>query len=342
MTPDGLNGAHAVTRRESRILVIRGGAIGDFVLTLPAIGLLRDGFPNARIELLGYPHIASLAEGRYYVDRVRSIEYGPMSGFFAKNAELNAELSEYFAGFQQVVSFLFDPDGIFEANVRRCGVRNFMPAFRRPSGVHAAREWAAPLESLALYLQDPAAKLFPTEDDRSAALAWFEENAGAVGSGRKRGMRFAIHPGSGSSKKNWSVQKWGVLGLGLIDAFPEAELILVGGEADGDALQKIKQCWPADRFREARDLALPLLAAILRECDFFCGHDSGVSHIAGAVGVRSLLLFGPTDPLVWAPANSTVRVVVAPGGSLEHLSEGEVQAVLRELISDSGLGEARL
>jgi hypothetical protein len=234
MTPDGLNGAHAVT--ESRILVIRGGAIGDFVLTLPAIGLLRDGFPNARIELLGYPHIASLAEGRYYVDRVRSIEYGPMSGFFAKNAELNAELSEYFAGFQQVVSFLFDPDGIFEANVRRCGVRNFMPAFRRPSGVHAAREWAAPLESLALYLQDPAAKLFPTEDDRSAALAWFEENAGAVGSGRKRGMRFAIHPGSGSSKKNWSVQKWGVLGLGLIDAFPEAELILVGGEADGDAL----------------------------------------------------------------------------------------------------------
>lgn len=338
MVPDVLDGGHSVGRRESRILVIRGGAIGDFVLTLPAIGLLRDGFPQARLELLGYPHIASLAEGRHYADKVRSIEYGPMSGFFAKNAELNAELAEYFAGFQQVVSFLFDPDGIFEANVRRCGVRNFLPAFRRPLRVHAAKEWAAPLESLALYLQDPAAKLFPTENDRNAALAWFEENACAGGSERKRVMRFAIHPGSGSSKKNWSVHKWGVLGLRLIDAFPEAELILVGGEADGEALKKIKRCWPADRVREARDLALPLLAAILKECDFFCGHDSGVSHIAGAVGVRSLLLFGPTDPLIWAPANSTVRVVVAPGGSLEQLSESTVQSALWELISDSGPG----
>lgn len=338
MAPDVLNDGHTVSRREPRILVIRGGAIGDFVLTLPAIGLLRDAFPKARIEVLGYPHIASLAEGRYYADRVRSIEYGPMSGFFAKSGDLNAELSEYFAGFQQVVSFLFDPDGIFEANVRRCGVRNFLPAFRRPSRVHAAREWAAPLESLALYLQDPAAKLFPSEDDRSAALAWLNGKTHVRGSRHKSVIRFAIHPGSGSSKKNWSVHKWGVLGLRLIDAFPGAELILVGGEADDDALQKIKRCWPADRFREARDLALPLLAAILRECDLFCGHDSGVSHIAGAVGVRSLLLFGPTDPLVWAPANSTVRVVVAPGGSLEQLSESEVRAVLWELISDSCLG----
>jgi heptosyltransferase-2 len=318
--------------------VIRGGAIGDFVLTLPAIGLLREGFPNASIELLGYPHIASLAEGRYYADRVRSIEYGPLSGFFAKNAELNAGLAEYFAGFQQVVSFLFDPDGIFEANVRRCGVRNFLPAFRRPAAVHAAREWAAPLESLALYLQDPAARLFPSEDDRSAALAWFDGKMRDGGTVGKSVTRVAVHPGSGSPKKNWSAEKWGTLGLRLIDAFPDVELILVGGEADGEVLQKIQRCWPADRFREARDLALPLLAAILRECDFFCGHDSGVSHIAAAVGVRSLLLFGPTDPGVWAPANKTVRVVAAPGGSLERLTESDVKAVLWELISDSGLG----
>ena len=98
----------AGTESQSRILVIRGGAIGDFVLTLPALGLLRNAFPTAWIELLGYPHIASLADRRFYVNRVRSIEYGPLAGFFAKNAELNPELSEYFRSFQQVVSFLFD------------------------------------------------------------------------------------------------------------------------------------------------------------------------------------------------------------------------------------------
>jgi len=48
-----------------RILVIRGGAIGDFVLTLPAIRLLRENFPHAHLEILGYKHIVALAEGRF-------------------------------------------------------------------------------------------------------------------------------------------------------------------------------------------------------------------------------------------------------------------------------------
>ena len=57
-----------------RILVIRGGAIGDFVLTLPAIKLLRDRFPDAHIEILGRKHIIALAEKRFYADATRSIE----------------------------------------------------------------------------------------------------------------------------------------------------------------------------------------------------------------------------------------------------------------------------
>ena len=63
----------------SRILVIRGGAIGDFILTLPAIKLLRDAFPCAHLEILGYRHIISLAEVSGYANATRSIEYGPLA-----------------------------------------------------------------------------------------------------------------------------------------------------------------------------------------------------------------------------------------------------------------------
>ncbi len=325
----------AGTRSESRILVIRGGAIGDFVLTLPAIGLLRSAFPNAWIELLGYPHIASLADGRHYVNRVRSIEYGPLAGFFAKNAGLNPELAEYFRSFQQVVSFLFDPDGIFEANVRSCGVRHFLPAFRRPLKVHAAREWAAPLESMALYLENHEARIFPLEADLSSAREWLGIGSKSDADGTKVPLRLAIHPGSGSSKKNWPVERWRMLGGHFFEAHPQAELILVGGEADGEVLEKLQTAWPPGRFRVARDLPLTLLAAILGECDVFCGHDSGVSHIASAVGVRSLLLFGPTDPQIWAPANKTVRVLVAPQGSLDRLEVSDVMSVLLTVLSEN-------
>src|SRR4029434_3380255 len=91
-----------------RILIIRGGAIGDFVLTLPALRLLRDAFPAAHIEIIGYRHIVALAEGRFYADAARSIEFGPLAGFFARGGTLDEELVEYFRSFQQVVSYLFD------------------------------------------------------------------------------------------------------------------------------------------------------------------------------------------------------------------------------------------
>src|SRR4030095_16771771 len=109
-----------------RILIIRGGAIGDFILTLPALALVREAFPEAHIEIVGYQHIVALAEGRFYADASRSIEYGPLAGFFARNGTLDEELRGYFSGFQQVISYLFDPDGIFANNLARAGVQHFL------------------------------------------------------------------------------------------------------------------------------------------------------------------------------------------------------------------------
>src|SRR4029079_16057397 len=133
-------------RRESkcmnRILVIRGGAIGDFILTLPALKALGDAHPHARIEILGYKHIAALAENRFYAQAVRSIEYGPLSSFFARNSELPAELANYFASFDLIISYLYDPDQIFETNLRRCGAENLIcgpPKIVENAG-HAAQQ----------------------------------------------------------------------------------------------------------------------------------------------------------------------------------------------------------
>ena len=77
----------SVERPSGRILVIRGGAIGDFILTLPAIKLLRDSIPAAHLEILGYKHIIALAEMSRYADATRSIEYGPLSSFFSHDLD---------------------------------------------------------------------------------------------------------------------------------------------------------------------------------------------------------------------------------------------------------------
>src|SRR5207244_5780428 len=142
----------------------------DFILTLPALKALRDTYPNAHIEILGYKQIAALAENRFYAQRVRSIESAALSRFFAKDADLPPELVEYFAEFDLIVSYLFDPDLIFEANLRRSGARKIVrgPA-KIDNGPHAARQLAQPVEELGLSISDFAAKLYPSNEDRHRA-----------------------------------------------------------------------------------------------------------------------------------------------------------------------------
>src|SRR5262250_1511814 len=95
-----------------KILIIRGGAIGDFILTLPAIAALRQQFPQAHIEVLGYPHIIQLAVAGGLVDRAQSIEARALAGFFARHGELSEDLADYFSEFDLILSYLFDPDRI--------------------------------------------------------------------------------------------------------------------------------------------------------------------------------------------------------------------------------------
>ncbi|MHA3770643.1 glycosyltransferase family 9 protein [Verrucomicrobiota bacterium sgz303538] len=295
-----------------RILVIRGGAIGDFILTLPAIKLLREAFPNAHLEIMGYQHIIALAEDRFYADATRSIEYGAMAGFFIPNGTLVPELAEYFGGFQQIVSFLFDPDGIFENNLKRAGAKNVLKAYYKiDDSEHAARQLARPLQQLALYLDESGATVYPSDDDRLKARQLLTP----VG---ERPL-IALHPGSGSGKKNWSVENWAELAGRLLAAESRPMLALVGGEADRDQIATLSSALDSHSLIQAQDLPLPVLAAVFEQCRLFLGHDSGISHLAAAVETPCVLLFGPTDPSVWAPVNDRVTVLEAPEGDLTRL-----------------------
>ena len=302
----------------NRILVIRGGAIGDFVLTLPAIKLLRDRFPKAHLEILGYKHIAALAEKRFYADAVRSIESASLASFFTKDSNLPAELLDYFAGFDLILSYLYDPDGIFETNAKKSGSGTFIAGSSKLNDrEHASFQLARPLAALGLFLTDPSANLFPTDVDRKAI--------------RSLRGNMALHPGSGSETKNWPIENWIELGNALLAR--DHSLVIIAGEADTARTQQLKAEWKDKPAGFAENLPLPHLAALL-EGSLFIGHDSGISHIAAAVGARCLLLFGPTDPAIWAPANANVTVLRAPDGKMELL---EVETVAAALWAARGL-----
>jgi heptosyltransferase-3 len=305
-----------------RILVIRGGAIGDFILTLPTLKALRDGHPHAHVEIMGYRHIVALAENRFYAQAVRSIEYGPLSSFFAKASDLPPELADYFRGFDLIISYLYDPDEIFETNLRRSGVGRILrgPA-KIATGTHAAEQLAAPIRSLGIEIADFSPRFFPSEEDQRFARDFLQGLPGPI---------LTVHPGSGSERKNWPVENWTELGRDWLAA--NRSLVVAGGEADDVACRRLESEWGRHRCaRFARSLPLPRLGAIL-EASIFLGHDSGISHLAAASGARCILLFGPSDPDIWAPRNENVQVLRSGKGAVEGIGPEEVERALAALL----------
>jgi heptosyltransferase-2 len=275
------------------------------------------------LEILGYKHIAALAENRFYAQAVRSIEYGPLARFFARNSELPAELADYFASFDLIVSYLYDPDRIFETNLRRCGVENLIcgPARIIENTGRAAWQLAQPIEEVGINVVDLAERIFPSTEDREFAREFLASMPQPI---------VAIHPGSGSDQKNWPLENWiGLFAPGRRFAAFE-RLLVISGEADKSQTEQLEREWKNRDVCFARNLPLPRLAALL-ERSIFIGHDSGISHLAAAAGANCILLFGPTDPDVWAPANENVRVLRSPTERLGDLGIDLVEAALAEL-----------
>lgn len=288
--------------KRGKILIIRGGAIGDFILTLPAIAAVRSTFPETHLDVLGYPALAELARTAGIIDGYRSIEARPLARFFARHAPLDPDWADYFESFHLIISYLYDPDDLFKTNIGRATKAQFIQGPHRPDemeNLHATAVFLQPLEKLAIYDADPVPRL---------SVPAANENCGSI----------AAHPGSGSEKKNWPEEKWSELLLRL-----PGRILLVGGEAEGERLDRLRRRLPEDRVRTAQSQPLAQLAAQLSGCRGFIGHDSGITHLAAALGVPTLALWGPSNERIWRPLHPQATILKCAEG-LENLTVDQV------------------
>ena len=315
-----------------KILIIRGGALGDFILTLPGIQLLRKAFPDTEIEVLGYAQFIRVAQEAGLVDRAKSIEYGQLASFFAgraPKAQLSEELIKYFGSFDVVVSYLYDPDDSFCFNLEHhCGVKTLLKGVHKPVepaegelASHAALQLAKPLESLAVY---PDGDGLPR---LSLSLPVEEEGKDTATATRV----LSIAPGSGSERKNWKADRWIALCQELSERSLVDELLLITGEVETSSGLSTVLRQGLDKlplpYRHLDSDPLPDVASALAKCVIHVGNDSGISHLAASVGVKSLALFGPTNPKVWQPVGADPDQV----RGLEAMEELDVAEVLKAL-----------
>lgn len=277
---------------------MRGGALGDFILTLPIIRALRKRC--GEVSVLANRQLAELAS-----DALFALDDPDLAPFFVANAELPQRWRDFFSRHELVVSYLHDRATTFEQNLRTCGVRNFQAGPHRiEPGTHATEQLARPLFELGIPIIDFAPEIQLSHAERAAAYT-----------------PFAIHPGSGSARKNWPIENW----IALIDHLLTSgkRVLIVGGEADEKQVARLRRSF-GERLEYAIDWPLRKLASLLAGTTFI-GHDSGISHLAAATGAPCLILFGPTDPKVWAPRNENARALLAPGQDLARLTFSRVR-----------------
>jgi len=186
-----------------------------------------------------------------------------------------------------------------------------------PGGPHAALWLAESVAALGVQPATPPPLLAASEPESAQARPWLDR--------LERGF-LAVHPGSGSPRKNWPAERFASLVEQVADDRP---FLLVEGPADAEAAA------PAARLPSvvhARELPPRVLGAVLARAGLYVGNDSGISHLAAAWGAPVITLFGPTDPAQWAPIGPRVRVMRAEDGTMESLELEDVVRAAREML----------
>lgn len=338
-----------------QIVVIRPGALGDTLLTLPALALLHRRWPDSRLMFVGRRDALPLVAASGLVDATSPYDLPGWSALFGDDTSHAGRAAEMLHGCDVAVAWLTDPEGVVVRNLRARGISQVVVAPGRPAPTrdeHAAIYLARTLVPFGIAPRrnlDALRQLVPL---RSFGTA--ERLAGAdvarVASGAARRPVVALHPGSGGAAKRWPPERFAAIAARLAAAGYQP--LLIQGPQDEpvvkqtlDALDALDAFGALGAFGAfapnavrpavAAGLSPVRLAALLTGCAGFLGNDSGVSHLAGLLALPTLALFGPTDPAVWSPLGPHVRTLRDASATMAGLDVETVWAALPPLLPDA-------
>ena len=267
----------------NNITILRGGAIGDFVLTLPAIDAIRKAFDTQELRLIGNP--ANLA---LYGNATHLNHDDPRLIALHRDGPIPATTRALFADCERALAYAVDPHGQLQ--------RQLAQLIAGPVLLWDPRPPVGTDDHIVDHLLQPLAQWGIPICNRAPHIAADKYSADAS-------PEIIIHPGSGSPTKCW----------------PEAQFAALCSALERRGLRAALLCGPVEIERGlTSDHAticppdLSTLAALLAGARLFIGNDSGPGHIAAAVGTPTLSLFGPTDPRIWSPRHPRGRILHMP------------------------------
>jgi hypothetical protein len=287
------------------ILVFHPGGLGDIILSLPALALLRRKYPRAAITIAAnLDHLAAVSEG--YADHSISLSSVPLHQLYVPERSFSPDM-QFWKRYDLVVSWTGFGNSDFVANLRRINpdaiVASWHPGPQDQR--HISRLFIESLRVSAEELFDKESKIHLDSDSLRDGIHWLI----ARGWKEKEDL-IAIHPGAGSKWKCWPLERFVEIARRL--DFDHYKLLLIEGPAEEGISKRVSEALPEGKAVVAASVPLKLLSAVLKNSRLFIGNDSGLAHLAAALKVPSIVLYGPTLPQHWAPLGSHVTVLHEP------------------------------
>ena len=335
-------GAEAA-RKMQRGLIVQPGAIGDCILTLPLAAYMKESLDLGAIDILGHTEYTGFLPGRSCVDSVRSIDSIDVYRLFTETTKFVLKdqdpLINAFRDYGWIVTFLGEPNSNFEQNLiftANCShsAEVITLSMKPPKGFsrHLAdfyirqfiKQCDFSLQSQPIKTGDCLIKA--TEADINTGKELLREIG--LGFGEKQ---MVIQPGSGGTKKCWHLENFLAVAKELDSRGVEIIFLLGPAETERYSEATIEKIGSVGKC--LKDLSLTQVLGLLSYVDGFIGNDSGITHLAAALGVRTYSIYGPTDPDVYKSIGPDVTVFASKIASFAKKPSMRLQRKFIEVVT---------
>ena len=322
------------------VLIVRQhNQMGDMVCATPTFRALRQTYPTAQLALVCAPLNLGVVKHNPDLDRVlvfdKKIWRRPhrLWRFWRQLRDFHPDVafvlnSVSFSMTSVVIAVASGAPVLVGGDSRPFGwdlsrhVYSLVMPSRPDPDRHAVLHGLAPLQAIGITTENIATVVVPSAAERATA-GQFLARQGLVG------PFWVMHPGAGKRENLWPAARFAAVAARAARA--GQKVLVLQGPADQEVMQEFWSALdePGSAGPSASILPVPLLpvgscAALLARADRFLCNDTGLMHVAGAMGVPTLALFGPTDPAIWKPAGDQVKGLRAEHGELTSLSSEAV------------------
>ncbi len=302
-----------------KILVMRYRFIGDTVLTVPFLRNLRRAYPAARIDLMLEPFSGRVIEGCPYIDRIIPFEIKTIHRY--SNRSERGKLAGYLQYWKQIRQEHYDAAFVLKRSLssallvwaagipRRIGFATegrqlfLTDAVPYRQDQHEVRNFLDCLKMLDIPIVSQDLELWPSRESDTKITSLFAEKGW-----RPEDLKIIIHAAASLPAKQWPLDRFGAVMKELQERF-QARFIYTGAAGDAVLYREIEQHGPYGGLNLCGVTGLHENLSVYRASSLFFGVDSGPMHMAAAVGVPVVALFGPTDERKWGPWGGAHTVI---------------------------------